>query len=160
MAKAGEEADRFVPRSFRPPTHLENGRLHLVPLGPEHNERDYRAWQSSIEHIRHTPGFQDYGWPVEMPLAQNKRDLERHAADFRARTGFTYSVLIGDDVIGCVYIYPARRSRRAVVRSWVRADHADLDEPLYRLVRDWVAEAWPFEDFEYVGRDKQHEYAG
>ena len=30
------------------------------------------------------------------------------ARDFRERKGFTYSILDGDDVIGCIYIYPPR----------------------------------------------------
>ena len=43
-----------------------------------------------------------------MSLEENLADLERHARDFADRTGFTYSVLDGDDVIGCVYVYPSR----------------------------------------------------
>ena len=41
---------------------------------------------------------------------ENRADLERHAEDFRNRTGFTYTVLdpASRDVIGCVYIYPVR----------------------------------------------------
>jgi hypothetical protein len=39
-----------------------------------------------------------------MTLAENHDDLERHAHDFRERSGFTYSILDGDEVIGCVYI--------------------------------------------------------
>jgi hypothetical protein len=39
---------------------------------------------------------------------ENEADLQRHADDFRNRTGFTYTVLdpVSRDVIGCVYIYP------------------------------------------------------
>ena len=39
---------------------------------------------------------------------KNRADLQRHADDFRNRTGFTYTVLDPQsrDVIGCVYIYP------------------------------------------------------
>jgi hypothetical protein len=32
----------------------------LEPMAPEHNERDYTAWMSSIEHIRATAGFEDW----------------------------------------------------------------------------------------------------
>ncbi len=32
-------------------------------------------------------------WPHQMGLAENLRDLERHAQDFIARRGFTYTVL-------------------------------------------------------------------
>ena len=45
-----------------------------------------------------------------MSLAENLRDLERHAQDFAERRGFTYTVLSTGtgEVIGCVYIYPPR----------------------------------------------------
>ena len=51
--------------------------------------------------------------PVLMTLAENLGDLQRHASDFAARSGFTYTVraLVGsDEIIGCVYIYPAADS--------------------------------------------------
>ena len=89
-----------------------------------------------------------------MTLDENRADLERHAADFAARTGFTYTVLAPalDEVIGCVYIYPAADGDGAVVKSWVSAAHADLDEPLYRLVSAWLARDWPFTKVSYDAR--------
>ena len=83
----------FVPADFVVPAEATFGELRLVPLGPEHNEPDHVAWTSSIEHIRSTPGFPDGSWPRPMSLAENLRDLERHAEDFRSRRGFTYTVL-------------------------------------------------------------------
>jgi hypothetical protein len=53
----------FVPEDFEPPARLATERFELEPLAPEHNERDYEAWSSSIEHIRATPGFEDRNWP-------------------------------------------------------------------------------------------------
>jgi hypothetical protein len=97
----------FVPDDFVVPRELVTGAFRLAPLGPEHNEGDYRAWMSSIEHIRSTPGFQDWSWPrPDMTLAENLGDLRRHAADFDARSGFTYTVLARDsgEIVGCVYI--------------------------------------------------------
>ncbi len=89
-----------------------------------------------------------------MSLAENLRDLERHAEDFRLRRGFTYTVLAErDDVIGCVYIYPAKtESVAAAVQSWVRVDRSDLDRPLYECVRDWLRTDWPFATIDYVER--------
>ena len=100
----------FVPRDFAVPRRLETPQFVLEPLGPEHNDRDYDAWTSSVEHIRTTPGWDDGKWPREMTLDENRADLQRHADDFRKRTGFTYTVLdpASRDVIGCVYIYPQR----------------------------------------------------
>jgi hypothetical protein len=127
----------------------------LEPLGPEHNERDYSAWTSSMEHIRATPGYPDGSWPREMTPDENRSDLERHAEDFRQRRGFTYTVLdpASRDVIGCVYIYPVRDADDdAIVLSWVRESHAHLDVPLWRTVTEWLAADWPFASVQYAPR--------
>ena len=90
-----------------------------------------------------------------MTLDENRADLQRHADDFRKRTGFTYTVLDPESraVIGCVYIYPSRESHHdAGVRSWVRASHAHLDAPLWRAVSDWLASDWPFGSVGYAPR--------
>jgi hypothetical protein len=180
----------FVPDDFVVPGELVAGGFRLEPLGPQHNEGDYRAWMSSIEHIRSTPGFQGRSWPEpEMTLAENRGDLEQHAGDFAARSGFTYTVLAedGGEIVGCVYIYPAADGRQgdagevdaaevagvdaaevagvdaaevagvdaaggAEVRSWVRADRADLDLPLYEAVSAWLREGWPFATIAYAPR--------
>ena len=149
--------DAFVPAGFAVPDGLTAPAFRLVPLGPEHNERDHAAWSSSIEHIRATPGFQEGAWPPVngMTLEENLRDLERHARDFAARTGFTYSVLEpgSDDVLGCVYIYPARDEEHdAEVASWVRASAAELDRELHDVVSRWLADAWPFAAVKYADR--------
>lgn len=143
----------FVPDGFEPPLRLVADQFLLEPLGPEHNEDDYDAWSSSIEHIRATPGFPDGRWPRAMTLAENRADLERHARDFAARSGFTYTVLDPSDrrVIGCVYIYPDRDGAHdAVVASWVRATRAAADAPLRELVSRWLVEVWPFERVAYA----------
>lgn len=166
----------FVPEDFDPPTELQIWRpapdgssavvARLVPLGPEHNESDHAAWTSSIAHIRATPGFPDGRWPPEdgMSLDANRSDLVRHAADFAARRGFTYTVLRpeADEVIGCLYVYPVAGEggnggagpgeHDADVRSWVRADHAELDAVVHQAVSRWLAERWPFRNPEYAAR--------
>ena len=138
----------FVPVEFAPPRALESDLFRLEPLGPEHNERDYAAWSSSIEHILGSPGYgPDSTWPHEMSLEENLADLERHARDFYEGAGFTYTVLDSENaVIGCVYIYPARDDAHdARVQSWVRESRAELDSPLRQAVVAWLSEAWPFE---------------
>jgi hypothetical protein len=58
------------------------------------------------------------------------------------------------DVVGCVYIYPPREGDAdADVHSWVRASHAELDAPLWRTVREWLAAEWPFRSVDYAARD-------
>ncbi len=147
----------FVPPDFPVPTEATFGDLRLVPLGPEHNAADYAAWTSSIDHIRATPGYPDGSWPVLMSVAENLRDLERHAKDFRLRRGFTYTVLdAGGDVIGCVYIYPSTDEHvDAEVLSWIRASRSDLDRPLYEAVRAWLRSDWPFAVWKYDERVAQ-----
>jgi len=145
----------FVPHDFDVPRRLETPQFVLEPLGPEHNERDYDAWTSSMEHIAATPGWDDNSWPREMSRDENRADLQRHADDFRNRTGFTYTVLdpASGDVVGCVYVYPLPdRGDGARVRSWVRVSRAELDGPLARAVSDWLASNWPFRSVEYEAR--------
>jgi RimJ/RimL family protein N-acetyltransferase len=145
----------LVPPGFEAPLRLETPEFVLEPLGPEHNERDYDAWTSSMEHIAATPGWVGGGWPKEMTLDENRADLQSHADDFTSRKGFTYTVLdpATREVIGCVYIYPARDADHgARVRSWVRASRADLDVALWRAVSDWLESDWPFSSIEYAPR--------
>ncbi len=90
-----------------------------------------------------------------MSSEANLADLTRHAADFEARKGFTFTVLdpMSDEVIGCVYIYPTRSTEHDVqVQSWVRADRADLDVPLADAVASWLAADWPWERPDRHGR--------
>ena len=148
----------FVPDYFVPPREMVDPEFHLVPLGVEHSESDHAAWMSSVAHIRATPGFAPADWPdwppVEgMSLDANRRDLEGHARDFLERTGFTFTVLRPgtEEVIGCVYIYPAKDGDHdAHVRSWVHVDVAELDAPLRAAVSRWLAERWPFERVIYA----------
>lgn len=145
--------DPFVPNEFDVPDGLTTERFRLEPLGPDHNRRDHDAWMSSIDHIHATPGYPDGQWPRAMSADENLADLERHTRDFAARAGFTYSVLDGDEVIGCVYLYPAADGEHDVhVQSWVRASRAELDVALWETVSSWVATAWPFERPLYAPR--------
>jgi hypothetical protein len=150
-------SDAFVPDGFDPPTSLSTDRFRLEPLGPEHNQPDHAAWMSSIEHIRATPGYAGGSWPPldGMTVEENHGDLRRHADDFEQRVGFTFTVLDPDDgdVIGCVYLYPsASEDWDVTVRSWVRADKADLDVPLADAVAQWLASDWPWERVDRRGR--------
>ncbi|MEV0055986.1 N-acetyltransferase [Saccharopolyspora shandongensis] len=146
-------ARAFVPDDFPVPQGLSGNGFRLEPLGPQHNEADHEAWTSSIEHIHATPGFPDGRWPPPdgMSLAENLRDLERHADDFVNRAGFTYTVLDdGGKVIGCVYIYPSHANQQVVeVSSWVRADRGELDGPLHDAVTAWLSSDWPFDEIQY-----------
>jgi hypothetical protein len=145
----------FVPEEFVAPVALTKEQFRLEPLGPQHNDSDYAAWSSSVEHIRATPGWETSSWPDDRSLEDNLRDLQGHADDFESRKGFTYTVLdpASGDVIGCVYIYPDQKGQDdARVLSWVVASRAELDAPLWRAVGDWLAGEWPFERVAYAER--------
>lgn len=137
----------FVPEDFVVPTSFEGPGFRLEPLGPEHNERDHAAWMSSLDHIRRTPGFpMPDGWPSPMGLEENLGDLVAHRRDFEERRGFTYSMLDGHDVIGCVYLYPSSdEGFDAHVSSWVTASHAHLDEVVWSALNEWLRTDWPFD---------------
>lgn len=167
----------FVPDAFEVPRSLRGPGFVLEPLGPQHNESDHHAWGSSLEHIRSSPGFDpaDWGgdsWPYPMTAEQNLADLLMHAGEFERREAFAYTVLadtvLADDgladgssadggsadVIGCVYIDPdVQADADAMVRSWVRADRAELDVVLATAVRDWLQGLWPFSTVRFPGRD-------
>jgi hypothetical protein len=90
-----------------------------------------------------------------MSLDANRSDLKEHARDFVERTGFTFTVLRPgtNEVIGCVYIYPAKYDEHdAQVRSWVRTDVAELDARLHASVSTWLADRWPFDRVLYADR--------
>lgn len=91
---------------------------------------------------------------MAMSLESNLEDLVRHSKDFEERRGFTYSILEGDEVIGCVYIYPDRRSDHdARISSWVRVSHVELDIPVRDTLWTWINEVWPFSNPYYAGAE-------
>jgi hypothetical protein len=152
----------FVPSGFIPPEPPRTSTFWLEPLRPEHNEADFAAWMSSIEHIHATPGFPDGDWPHTMPIEENLADLHMHADHFARGIGFTYTVrsTADDDVIGCVYIYPSKDAEIDVhVTSWVRASHAEYDTDLWQSVNAWVVDAWPFgpDRIDYAPRSRNAE---
>ena len=127
----------------------------LEPLGPEHNDRDYHAWTASMEHIHATPGWGDSRWPQEMTPDENRADLERHADDFRKRTGFTYTVLdpASRDVSVASTSTRGRTARRRA-RAFVGAgEPGRARRPTLPAVSDWLASDWPFGTVDYAPRD-------
>ena len=64
---------RFVPDDFAAPRSLEHALFALRPLDIEHNERDYAAWTTSLEHIASTPGFNGADATIQLyPLDGNE----------------------------------------------------------------------------------------
>jgi hypothetical protein len=143
----------FVPDSFAVPLTFDGPGFHLEPLAPVHNERDHEAWMSSIDHIRATPGMDWESWPTPMSLVDNMADMEMHYQEFVERKSFTYSILNGDEVIGCVYILPSKTDPSAAhVRSWVTQSRPEMDRVIWESLSAWLAEEWPFTAVEYAPR--------
>ncbi len=98
-------------------------------------------------------------WPREgFTLKENLADLERHQQEFLDRKAFAYTVVAPDEsrVLGCVYINPPRwADADAQVRMWVRQSEYDkgLDGVLFREVKHWIEELWPFDTVAYPGRE-------
>ena len=143
----------------RAPDGLRTDTFVLEPLGPQHNDADHRAWMSSIEHLRATPGFtsEQWGgdnWPYPMSLDDNLADLQQHAGEFARGEAFAYTVLdpVDGDVIGCVYVDPDDVAD-VQCRLWVRADRAHLDDALFTIVKEWLAgPAWDIASARFPGR--------
>ena len=91
-------------------------------------------------------------WPAPMSLEENFADMEMHAREFENREAFTYSVLDGESVIGCVYIYPHAGHHVADVRSWVRESRSEMDQVIWEAISEWLANEWPFESVVYASR--------
>ena len=88
-----------------------------------------------------------------MTIEENMADLVEHAREFADRQAFAFSVLDGDQVIGCLYIYPdPTGGSDAHVKSWVTAGRAAMDPVVWSAVSVWLRESWPFETFRYAVR--------
>jgi hypothetical protein len=91
-----------------------------------------------------TPGFPDGTWPTECRRSGTWPTWSVTPGTSQLE-GFTYSVLDGDEVIGCVSLSPSSDDAHDVeAQSWVRATRAELDVVLWETEASWVAEAWPF----------------
>jgi hypothetical protein len=148
----------FVPDDFLVPQGVEQATFALRPLTTAEVEKDYEAVMSSKESLRQIFS-EDDDWPADtMTLEENYRDLQDHQTDFEQRRGFTYTVETpaGDTCIGCVYIYPSPRGDYdARVYYWVRdsAKAQGIEAELGAFLRQWVREAWPFQQLVFPGRD-------
>ena len=143
----------FYPDDAPVPTTLRSDEFLLRPLRATDVELDYEAVMASQEVLRRGSGGE---WPrPDFTLEENLADLQGHEADFRARRGFTYTVMDPAEsrCLGCVYAYPPReedgggaRDYDAVVWFWVRPDGvaADLDRRLLAALIPWLGDDLAF----------------
>ena len=93
-----------------------------------------------------------------MTFEQDLIDLGWHQKEFQRRSSFAYTVVTLDEsqVIGCVYIFSTTKGDfDATVLMWVRASVLDagLDTILYKSVKQWLSQEWPFIKVAFLGRD-------
>lgn len=146
----------IVADDFVVPELLESERLRLRPLTIGDAVKDYDAVISSEKRLRTVfdPGGE---WPLGLTLEQNIIELGWHQTEFQLRTSFAFTVVSLDasTVLGCIYIYPTQKADYDVeVTLWVRESEADsgLDQHLFDIVQQWIAEDWPFNNPVYPGR--------
>ena len=149
---------RLVPDDFDVPDVLEHPRCRLRMLTVNDLVMDYDAVMSSVEHLQTTFSREDGSpWPEHLTIEADLVDLGWHQREFTRRSSFAYTVMSPDEgrCLGCVYIDPTRkRDYDCKVSMWVRADElaSGLDEELYRTVRAWIADIWPFSNPAFPGR--------
>ena len=146
----------FVPKDFTIPLKYKTENYRLEVLTPKVGEIDYKAVMTSKERLRTVFG-KSTQWPTdEMTLEENIADLRRHENEFKERKAFAYTVLdlSGKRCIGCVYIKPGRKAKYdCEVYLWVRESDLILDEDLYKNIKSWVIEKWPFTNIAFPGRE-------
>jgi hypothetical protein len=152
----------FVPADFEVPTLLETEHFRLRPLTTGDVDKDYEAVMESAA-LLHSMFGRD--WPREgFTREENLQDLAEHQQEFERREAFAYTVVSPDErsCLGCVYINPPRsHPADARVYMWVRQSAYDrgLDPMLFRAVKAWIDERWPFENVIYPGRGESGEWA-
>jgi hypothetical protein len=145
----------FCPADAPVPQELQEDDVLLRPVGSADNALDCEAVMATRDTLRRRG---DGGWPRPgFTPEENRIDLERHAADFQNREGFTYTPLdpAGTRCLGCVYIYPradlmrrlgaddatvARVGNEAAMWFWTRPDGvaADFDRRLLAALLPWL----------------------
>ncbi len=147
----------FVPRDFQVPAIFETSEYRLRMLTVNDVVKDFEAVVTSSEHLKGIfppPST----WPDGLTLEQDLIDLGWHQKEFQRRTSFAYTMVNLDETrcLGCVYFYPSdRQGYDAYVLLWVRQSElaSGLEEHLFRDVKKWSAETWPFDAVGFPGRD-------
>lgn len=150
----------FVPDDFEVPDGVEAPGGVLRLLNMDHLAQDFDAYMSDIEGVAAAfdPAL-DPPWPhpgLSMRLAL--ADLGYCEWEHFGRTSFSYGVFTPGDAreLGCVYVHPTGHPDcEAEMMVWARGDHVPdgYADTLFAFARDWVAEAWPFAQVAYPGRD-------
>ena len=144
-----------LPPGFSVPTELSFEDLVARAITRADLHDDVRGINASIQLIQTTRGG---GWPTA-PVTEefNFVDVVWHELEFREGASFTYVVRDAEGgYLGCAYLYPmGRRTQLSEellgydvdVSWWVTptAYERGYYQTLYRALRHWLAEDFPFE---------------
>lgn len=148
--------NNFVANDFNVPKSFTNEIYRLEILAPIFATLDFDAVISSKQRLRGVFAERT-DWPKDdITLEDNIRDLKRHEKEFHSKESFAYSVLTlkGDKCLGCLYIEPSLSiDYDCEVYMWVRDSEFELDEKLFRDVKDWLEARWPFKNVIFPGRE-------
>src|SRR3954453_18165435 len=144
-----------LPAGFSAPARLVHQDVVAEALSRGHLPDDVRGINASLDLIRRTRGGR---WPSG-PVTEdyNYVDLVWHELEFREGDSFTYALY--DDAgqyLGCAYLYPMGRRQPLTeelvrfdidVSWWVTPDayQRGYYEEVFRALRQWVADEFPFE---------------
>lgn len=153
---------QFYPETSPVPPGFRTDDLVLRPLTLADAEKEFSAMLDSINNLLRWSGgmliHDDY------TLEDEREDVEIQVQDHENRDSFTYTLLTPDEsyCLGAVYLNPLSSllqfsdapdalinmmaATDATVRFWVREPSIEqgLDEHLLGLLRDWLAQEWPF----------------
>ncbi len=147
---------QLVPPTFQVPVSYTGAQYKLVPLGPAVAELDYKAYMSSIDHIRKTQGG---NWPRPgLTMADQAKDMDGEKAQWDSRNSFPFAILTPDGTkeLGCFYLRPSNREGYDVVATlWTtqEAFDAGMEDVLIRDLKAWLVRDWPFRKPAWRGRE-------
>lgn len=149
-------SNNFIPNNFSVPTSFVTDLYRLEILSPKIAKLDFDAVITSKERLRGVFG-ECTDWPNDnITLEDNIKDLKRHEHEFISKEAFAYSVLTlkSDKCLGCLYIEPSLSEEYdSEVYLWVRDSEIKLDKILYKDIKDWLKERWPFKNVIFPGRE-------
>jgi uncharacterized protein (TIGR03086 family) len=152
-----------LPRGFVAPRELRSDDLTARALSRDDLAADVAGINASIDLIQRTRGG---GWPTEEVSEDfDFVDLVWHEQELRENQSFSYAVYGADGgYVGCCYLYPMGRRtplaedllRHDVDVSWwvtpAAYERGDY-EALYRALRRWVVDSFPFKDPWFSNRE-------
>jgi hypothetical protein len=147
---------QLVPDSFQVPVSYTGADYQLVPLGPAVAELDYKAYMSSIDHIRKTQGG---NWPRPgLTMDDQAKDMAGEKSQWDGRKSFPFAILTPDGTkeLGCFYLRPSQKEGYDVIATfWVTQEAFDkgFEDQLQKDMKAWLAKSWPFRAPAWRGRE-------